>query len=87
MVDYWVSFATSLDPNDSHGNTSREHALNIQLLTDFDEVTAALGPIWDAYTLANQVCSFSQLLHTRTLTRRCLLGAASIELERYKDDT
>ena len=23
MIDYWVSFATSLDPNDGKGNTSR----------------------------------------------------------------
>jgi hypothetical protein len=25
MMDYWISFATSLDPNDLHGNTSREY--------------------------------------------------------------
>uniref|UniRef100_A0A8H7Y3F6 Carboxylic ester hydrolase n=1 Tax=Psilocybe cubensis TaxID=181762 RepID=A0A8H7Y3F6_PSICU len=25
MRDYWISFATSLDPNDNHGNTSRPH--------------------------------------------------------------
>lgn len=23
IIDYWVSFVTSLDPNDAHGNTSR----------------------------------------------------------------
>ena len=26
MMDYWISFAVSLDPNDSHGNTSRTFA-------------------------------------------------------------
>ena len=25
MIDYWVSFATSLDPNDGHGNTTRKY--------------------------------------------------------------
>jgi len=24
MQDYWISFATSLDPNDNHGNTRRK---------------------------------------------------------------
>jgi acetylcholinesterase len=24
IIDYWVSFVTSLDPNDGHGNTLRE---------------------------------------------------------------
>ena len=23
MIDYWVSFATSLDPNDGHGNARK----------------------------------------------------------------
>jgi hypothetical protein len=27
MVEYWVSFATSLDPNDRHGITSRKWLL------------------------------------------------------------
>ncbi|KAJ7439512.1 esterase 1 [Mycena latifolia] len=50
MIDYWVSFATSLDPNDGLGvprsyyrrsNTGR----NLNLVT---------GPVWTAYTPDNQ---------------------------------
>ena len=28
MMDYWISFVTSLDPNDSHGNISRKYSVD-----------------------------------------------------------
>lgn len=58
MVDYWVSFATSLDPNDRLGN-ARKSLINHN--TVLDVTCVWLGPIWAQYTPQNEVC-FSSLL-------------------------
>lgn len=33
MMDYWISFATSLDPNDGHGNKTRGYFKSASLNT------------------------------------------------------
>lgn len=37
VMDYWISFANSLDPNDSFGNTSRESLVLQRLKKQPDE--------------------------------------------------
>ncbi|KAG6834989.1 hypothetical protein H0H93_005872, partial [Arthromyces matolae] len=41
MMDYWISFATSLDPNDGHGASLKS------LLTSY----SSSGPHWDEYSI------------------------------------
>ena len=56
MIDYWVSFATSLDPNDGHGNPRRcliDHSTLLLVV-----IRVLLGPQWHQYTPQNQVCFF-----------------------------
>ncbi|PPQ88331.1 hypothetical protein CVT25_012442 [Psilocybe cyanescens] len=51
MRDYWISFATSLDPNDNHGNTKRAYILLLRLLSVVD---LQQGPRWRQYTDKDQ---------------------------------
>ena len=56
MMDYWISFAVNLDPNDGHGNTNRAYSY-YQSQTTFIE--AFEGTHWPEYNTVNPV-SFSE---------------------------
>jgi hypothetical protein len=53
MIDYWVSFATSLDPNDGRGNPRNCFYL---IAVTRSLTTCVLGPNWAQYTPDNEVC-------------------------------
>jgi acetylcholinesterase len=52
MIDYWVSFATSLDPNDGHGSESESSSEYSMLFVNAIEW---LGVTWPQYTPDNEV--------------------------------
>lgn len=54
VMDYWISFTVSLDPNDNNG-VKREYFIiaNLTLLLSMS-ITVA-GPIWPQYTKGNNV--------------------------------
>lgn len=54
MMDYWISFTVSLDPNDGKGTDSRYLDLTLYPLTY--SRSSILGPRWPQYTAENQVC-------------------------------
>jgi acetylcholinesterase len=51
MIDYWVSFATSLDPNDGRGNARKSQTVACCGVSD----KPTLGPHWAQYTPKNEV--------------------------------
>ena len=53
MIDYWVSFATSLDPNDGHG--SKRNLLCLAL--EIPGADRHSGPSWPQYSWEDQVSS------------------------------
>lgn len=55
VMDYWISFAHNLDPNDSFGNTSRKYSV-LQYLNTGTNECYALGPAWTQYKPNSQVC-------------------------------
>lgn len=50
MIDYWVSFANSLDPNDGLGSSRK-----LWLIIIVPKLISFLGPIWPQYTPDNEV--------------------------------
>ena len=52
MLDYWISFAVSLTPNDNKGTTSALRSVSIFLLCP---LTLTLGPHWREYE-TTKVC-------------------------------
>lgn len=60
MLDYWISFAASLDPNDGHGSESKSYrnaVLHILLFVCANAI-GWLGLAWAQYTPHNQVGGF-----------------------------
>ena len=54
MIDYWVSFATSLDPNDGRGNASRSFRCKKDRPREM--LTFGLsGVTWTRYTPRSEV--------------------------------
>ena len=54
MLDYWISFATSLNPNDGLGNKRIASDL-LLLFYRNSSLVLLLGPTWLQYTTTNQV--------------------------------
>ena len=49
MVDYWISFATSLDPNDGRGNDRKERLLSVVACFNksiYRTTLAAIYSVW-----------------------------------------
>jgi hypothetical protein len=57
MMDYWISFATSLDPNDGFGIPRAIRGYNLFSKIVLNAIYSA-GPFWQAYTAENAVWSF-----------------------------
>ena len=55
MLDYWISFATSLDPNDGYGNKRILFPILLYFIYRNQLRVSSLGPIWPQYTTENQV--------------------------------
>lgn len=58
MMDYWISFATSLTPNDGKGVPRTYSVLHFNLLVSRNFI---LGPDWPEFTSDNQVRSIHRL--------------------------
>jgi len=54
MIDYWVSFATSLDPNDGRGIARMLLYLSKYVISQLI-LELNLGPHWGQYTTYQQV--------------------------------
>ena len=52
MIDYWVSFATSLDPNDGKGS---DRTIPYIYIFGATNTITFQGPKWEQYTAQNQV--------------------------------
>lgn len=55
MIDYWVSFATSLDPNDGRGIQRTSFIFVLMILIFPVDHDLHLGPHWGQYTTNQQV--------------------------------
>ncbi len=49
MIEYWLSFATSLNPNDGKGLQRMYHPIS-----SFLPVSFHVGPVWEQYTPRNE---------------------------------
>jgi Carboxylesterase family len=56
MIDYWVSFAANLDPNDGHGSDSVSFNNAQYIYTVLLMLLDGSGVEWAQYTPKNQVC-------------------------------
>jgi hypothetical protein len=52
MMDYWISFTVTLDPNDGKGLKRTYDSLLLEEV----ELIVTLGPQWKQYTTKQQVC-------------------------------
>ena len=89
MLDYWISFATSLNPNDGLGNKRIISSL-LFLFYGNSSFMLSLGPTWSQYTTQNQVRSLS-IASTGLISDVrffvTLLGLDATEWRRFANDS